>query len=133
MDYWRGQRICWPHVSNYKGGPAPPPPAPTPSSYAYAEVSFSPTYSRIHRHDGCIIITGDAYYPRAPDHTSVLGTMTVYQIFRNSQCLNDLRVRIYELGAWTFRLCTGHKVLTISNRRRYDVMIRYHDVSSTLV
>ena len=40
----------------------------------------------MHRHGGCIILGSDAYYPRAPDHTSVLGSMSVYQIFRNFQC-----------------------------------------------
>ena len=34
-----------------------------------------------------------------PDYTSVLGSMSVYQIFRNCQCFNDLRV-------WTYDLCT---------------------------
>ena len=46
-------------------------------------------------------MAGDAYYPRAPDHTSVLGSMSVYQIFRNCQCLDNLRVRIYDLGTLT--------------------------------
>ena len=32
MDYWGGQRVCWPPLSNYWGGLAPPGP---PSSYAY--------------------------------------------------------------------------------------------------
>ena len=41
-------------------------------------------------------LAGKAYYPRAPDHTFVLGSMSVYQILRNCQCLNDLRVRIYD-------------------------------------
>ena len=43
-------------------------------------------------------LAGDANNPRAPDHTSVLRSMSVYQIFRNFQCLNDLRARIYDLG-----------------------------------
>ena len=33
MDYWGGQRVCWPPLSNYWGGLGPPGP---PSSYAYA-------------------------------------------------------------------------------------------------
>ena len=36
VDYWGGggggQRVCWPHLSNYLGGSGPPGP---PSSYAY--------------------------------------------------------------------------------------------------
>ena len=28
----------------------------------------------------------------------MLGSMSVYQIFLNRQCLNDLRVRTYDLG-----------------------------------
>ena len=32
VDYWGGQRVCWPPLSNYWGGLAPPGP---PSSYAY--------------------------------------------------------------------------------------------------
>ena len=30
MDYWGGQRVCWPPLSNYWGGLAPPPPGPPP-------------------------------------------------------------------------------------------------------
>ena len=30
-----------------------------------------------------------------------LGSMSVYQILRNCQCLNGLRVRIYDLGTLT--------------------------------
>ena len=30
---------------------------------------------------------GDVYYPRAPYHTSLLGSMSVYKTFRNCQCL----------------------------------------------
>ena len=45
---------------------------------------------------------GDAYYLRAPDHTSVLGPMSVYQLFRNFQFLNDLRVRTYDIGTLTY-------------------------------
>ena len=43
----------------------------------------------------------DAYYLRAPGHTSVLGFMSVYQIFRYCQCLNDLRIWAYDLGVLT--------------------------------
>ena len=32
VDYWGGQRVCWPPLPNYWGGLAPPGP---PSSYAY--------------------------------------------------------------------------------------------------
>ena len=32
VDYWGGQRVCWPPLSSYWGGLAPPGP---PSSYAY--------------------------------------------------------------------------------------------------
>ena len=39
-----------------------------------------------------------AYCPRTLDHTSVLESMSVYQIFRNRQCWNDLRVRFYDFG-----------------------------------
>ena len=35
------------------------------------------------------------------DHTCVLGSMSLCQIFRNCQCLGDLRVRIYDLGTLT--------------------------------
>ena len=41
---------------------------------------------------------GDAYYSRAPDYTSVMESVHVYKIYRNCQCLNDLRVRTYDLG-----------------------------------
>ena len=37
MDYWGGQRVCWPPLSNYWGGLAPPRP---PSSYAYDQGSW---------------------------------------------------------------------------------------------
>ena len=32
---------------------------------------------------------------------AMLRTMSVYQIYRNRQCLNDLRVRTYDLGTFT--------------------------------
>ena len=35
------------------------------------------------------------------DHASVLGSMSVYQIFRNCQCLNDSRVLIYDSDTLT--------------------------------
>ena len=31
-----GQRVCWPPLSNYWGGPGPPPPLPTPMLFHYA-------------------------------------------------------------------------------------------------
>ena len=46
-------------------------------------------------------MTGDAYYPWAPDQTSVLGSMSVCQIFRNCQCLNDFQVWTYDLDPLT--------------------------------
>ena len=44
---------------------------------------------------------GDVDYPWPPDLTSDFGFMSVYQIFRNCQCLNNLRVRFYDLGILT--------------------------------
>ena len=37
VDYWGGQRVCWPPLSNYWGGGGglAPPPLPTPMSWAY--------------------------------------------------------------------------------------------------
>ena len=46
---------------------------------------------------GVLYQAGDAFYPRVPDYTSVLGSVFVYQIFRNCQSLNDLRFRTYDL------------------------------------
>ena len=51
---------------------------------------------------------GDDYYPRAPDHTSFSGSMTVYQIFQNCQCLNDLRVRTFDMGTLAIWLYIDH-------------------------
>ena len=50
---------------------------------------------------GILLKAVDANHPRAPDHTSVLGSMYVHQILRTCQCLNDFRVRIYNLGTCT--------------------------------
>ena len=50
---------------------------------------------------GVLQSANDAYYPRAPEHTTVLGSMSVYQIFRNCQYLNDVRIRTYDLGTLT--------------------------------
>ena len=94
----------------------------------------------MHRYNGCIIIGSDAYYPRAPDHTYDLESMFVYKIFRTCQCLNDLRVRIYDLGAlntWLYNLEeeTGLMILILSHlgifvttgcssRRQYVTAVR---------
>ena len=45
VDYWGGQRVCWPPLSNYWGGLAPPGP---PSSYAYAEDTFHKFQMKCH-------------------------------------------------------------------------------------
>ena len=49
--------------------------------------------------------------------------MCVYQIFRNGQCLNDLRVLIYDLGTLTTWLYTSAK------QRQEDQTVRpMHEV-----
>ena len=39
------------------------------------------------------------------------GAMSLYQIFGNGQCFNDLWGRIYVLGNWTILLCNFTFVL----------------------
>ena len=57
-----------------------------------------------------------SYYPRAPDHTSVWGAMSVYQIFQNCRCLNDA---LYENDLFQFqRLTQKKKYNTFSNKMR---------------
>ena len=49
-----------------------------------------------------IDMADEAFYSRAPDHTTALELISMYQIFRNSQCSNDLvRARIYDLETLT--------------------------------
>ena len=42
MDYWGGQRVCWPPSQTIGGGGAGTPPGP-PSSYAYDDVTYQET------------------------------------------------------------------------------------------
>ena len=51
----------------------------------------------IHRYGVCIIIAGDAYFPRAPDHTSVFSIF-----FRNCQ------MNVYEFMYYVFALMIWH-------------------------
>ena len=46
------------------------------------------------------------YCSRASDHTCILESMSAYQIFRNCQCLNDLRARTFDLDTVTIWLLT---------------------------
>ena len=45
---------------------------------------------------GVLYKAGDANYPRAPDHTAVLGSM-LYQIFRNVLMTNEFGFMIWAL------------------------------------
>ena len=40
-------------------------------------------------------------------HTSVFGSMFLYQIFRNCQCLKDVQVWTYDLGTVIKKSCTS--------------------------
>ena len=62
--YGKGTWSCWVHAL---------------TKFECPGLIESDTCIRYHRYGGCIMID-DSYYPRAPDHTSVLGSMSVSNI-----------------------------------------------------
>ena len=47
VDYWGGQRVCWPPLPNYWGGLAPPLPTPMNSSYDGSQNVFMEKYNQL--------------------------------------------------------------------------------------